>query len=75
MDHLGLRLRFAVEFAQREDGREVSEDEVQRLGKLTERYCVVLQTLVKKPTIGVTMVGSGRKEDGIEREIMHGSKY
>jgi uncharacterized OsmC-like protein len=64
-----IRLEFAVEF-----GREVREEEVEKLGKLTERYCVVLQTLVKKPRVRVRLAGQGgEKEDGIEREIVHGS--
>lgn len=70
-----IRLQFNVRFGTKLDGSEVDEDDLEKLGKLTERYCVVLQTLVKKPSIGVVMVGSGEQEDGIEREIMHGSKY
>ena len=70
----GIRLEFQVKFGAREDGREVTEEEVERLGKLTERYCVVLQTLVHKPRIAVRLAGSSEKqEDGIEREIIHGS--
>lgn len=71
----GIRLQFNIKFGEKDDGSEVNEDDLEKLGKLTERYCVVLQTLVNKPTIGVVMVGSGRQEDGIQREIMHGSKY
>jgi uncharacterized OsmC-like protein len=64
-----IRLEFAVEF-----GREVKEEEVEKLGKLTERYCVVLQTLVKKPRVRVRLAGQGgEKEDGIEKEIVHGN--
>jgi uncharacterized OsmC-like protein len=70
----GIRLEFQVKFGEREDGRQVTEEEVERLGKLTERYCVVLQTLVHKPQIAVRLAGSAEKqEDGIEKEIMHGS--
>lgn len=70
----GIRLMFEVKFGEREDGREVTEEEVEKLGKLTERYCVVLQTLVHKPRIAVRLAGSAAKqEDGIEREILHGS--
>ncbi|KAF1849174.1 uncharacterized protein K460DRAFT_385068 [Cucurbitaria berberidis CBS 394.84] len=71
----GIRLEFQVKFGKREDGREVTEDEVEKLGKLTERYCVVLQTLVHKPRIEVRLAGSGgtKEEDGITKEIMHGS--
>jgi uncharacterized OsmC-like protein len=70
----GIRLEFQVKFGTREDGKEVSEDEVQRLGKLTERYCVVLQTLVHKPTINVRLAGSAAGEEhGTSKEIVHGS--
>jgi uncharacterized OsmC-like protein len=69
----GIRLEFEVTFGERGDGREVSEEEVESLGKLTERYCVVLQTLVKKPRIAVRLAGKGREEEGIQREILHGS--
>lgn len=55
----GIRLQFAVEFGEREDGSKVSQEEVDALGKLTERYCVVLQTLVHKPSIEVRLAGSG----------------
>jgi len=72
----GIRLEFAVKFGQREDGKEVSEEEIEKLGKLTERYCVVLQTLVHKPTIAVRLAGSGgRKEgDGVSTEVSHKSE-
>jgi uncharacterized OsmC-like protein len=65
----GIRLDFAMKFGEREDGREVSEEEVQKLGKLTERYCVVLQTLVHKPTIAVRLAGS----DGVKSGVSHKS--
>ncbi|KAH7091647.1 OsmC/Ohr family [Paraphoma chrysanthemicola] len=68
-----IRLEFQVKFGEREDGRDVTEDEVEKLGKLTERYCVVLQTLVHKPKIAVRLAGGGKEEDGITREILHGS--
>ncbi|EMD60358.1 hypothetical protein GGP41_008271 [Bipolaris sorokiniana] len=71
----GIRLDFAVEFGKREDGRVISEEEVERLGKLTERYCVVLQTLVHKQSIGVRLVGKGggKEEEGVRREVSHQS--
>jgi uncharacterized OsmC-like protein len=69
----GIRLEFQVKFGERENGEEVTDDEVERLGKLTERYCVVLQTLVNKPKIAVRLAGAGKEEDGITREILHGS--
>lgn len=70
----GIRLGFDVKFGVKEDGSEVTEQEVESLGKLTERYCVVLQTLVKKPEISVRVVGKGggKEEDGVEREVVWG---
>jgi len=70
-----IRLEFQVKFGHRDDGKEVTEGEVERLGKLTERYCVVLQTLVHKPTVKVRLAGSGggKEEDGILQETIHGS--
>lgn len=70
-----IRLQFNIKFGEKEDGSEVNADDLENLGKLTERYCVVLQTLVKKPTIGVVMTGSGEREDDTERELVHNSKY
>ncbi|KAF2787696.1 hypothetical protein K505DRAFT_329488 [Melanomma pulvis-pyrius CBS 109.77] len=71
-----IRLGFDLKFGEREDGKGVTEDEVERLGKLTERYCVVLQTLVNKPELSVRVVGrGGRKEEpGVEREVAWGMK-
>jgi uncharacterized OsmC-like protein len=64
-----IRLEFAIRF-----GREVSEEEVEKLGKLTERYCVVLQTLVRKPRVTVRMAGGGgEEEEGFSKEVVHGS--
>jgi uncharacterized OsmC-like protein len=69
-----IRLEFQVRFGEREDGKSVAEEEVERLGKLTERYCVVLQTLVNKPSIKVRLAGGPEKqEEGVEREVVHGS--
>lgn len=65
----GIRMGFDVVFGEREKGP-VTEDEVEALGKLTERYCVVLQTLVNKPEISVRVVGKGGgKEEGVERQL------
>ncbi|KAF2264144.1 OsmC family protein-like protein [Lojkania enalia] len=72
-----IRLGFDIQFGQREDGSEVTEEDIERLGILTERYCVVLQTLVKKPEINVRVVGrsGGNAEEGISRELHWGKKY
>ncbi|KAF2251437.1 hypothetical protein BU26DRAFT_283111 [Trematosphaeria pertusa] len=71
-----IRMGFDIEFGKREDGKEVSEEEVERLGKLTERYCVVLQTLVNKPEVSVRVVGKGdgKEDDGITRELHWGHR-
>ncbi|KAL5428813.1 hypothetical protein PMIN07_011312 [Paraphaeosphaeria minitans] len=68
-----LRMGFEVVFGEREDGP-ATESEVEALGKLTERYCVVLQTLVNKPEISVKVVGKGggKEEDGVSRELSWG---
>jgi uncharacterized OsmC-like protein len=64
-----IRLEFDVVFG---EGRAVSDEEVKKLGKLTERYCVVLQTLVNKPSVKVRLAGKG--EDGSGKEIVHESE-
>lgn len=70
----GIRLGFDIVFGERE-GQAVTEEEVERLGKLTERYCVVLQTLVNKPEISVRVAGKeGKEEDGVSRAIVWGHK-
>jgi uncharacterized OsmC-like protein len=57
-----IRLSFECTF----DG-EVTEEQIEKLGKLTERYCVVLQTIAKKPTLKIGLRGSFESEDGIEK--------
>lgn len=71
-----IRMGFDIEFGQREDKGPVTEDEVESLGKLTERYCVVLQTLVKKPEISVRVIGKGseKEEEGVQKELVWGHK-
>jgi uncharacterized OsmC-like protein len=68
-----IRLEFQVEFGTKEDGSDVTQDELARLGKLTERYCVVLQTLVHKPKIAVKLAGrgSGGHNGDTKSEIVH----
>jgi uncharacterized OsmC-like protein len=72
----GIRLGFDIVFGEREEsaGGSVTEEEVESLGKLTERYCVVLQTLVHKPELSVRVVGKGggKEEEGVEREVSWG---
>ncbi|CAI6303427.1 unnamed protein product [Periconia digitata] len=67
----GIRLLFDVVFGVKENGEEVGGSEIESLGKLTERYCVVLQTLVNKPEIRVQVAGKCEKEaeKGVGREL------
>lgn len=71
----GIRMNFDIVFGER-DGNDITEEEVERLGKLTERYCVVLQTLVNKPEITVRVSGSGggKEDEGIKRELVWGHR-
>jgi hypothetical protein len=41
---------------------------VAKLGKLTERYCVVFQTIAKKPELSVSLMGSQKVEGGEEKK-------
>lgn len=72
-----IRLGFELQFDDKADGGHVTEQEVESLGKLTERYCVVLQTLVKKPDVTVRVVGhgGGKEEDSIGRQLYWGQKF
>ena len=45
-----IRLRFELD-------TQAGEEELQTLLKLTERYCVVLQTLVRPPELSATVAG------------------
>ena len=67
----GIRMGFDIVFGEREEKGPVTEDEVESLGKLTERYCVVLQTLVNKPEISVRVAGKCGDEgkDGVQKEL------
>lgn len=67
-----IRLGFDLQL----DG-ELGEDgdsKIEKLGKLTERYCVVLQTIAKKPEISVKVMGNSETEDGIEKGYAWGQK-
>ncbi|KAF2107687.1 OsmC/Ohr family [Lophiotrema nucula] len=72
-----IRLGIDLKFGESEDGKEVTEREIESLGNLTERYCVVLQTLVKKPEINVNVVGrgGGKEDDDVGREVRWGKSY
>jgi len=66
-----IRLSFDLQLM---PGAEVEEDKIEKLGKLTERYCVVFQTIAKKPELAVSLRGSQPTEDGIERGYAWGQK-
>ncbi|KAI7261098.1 hypothetical protein KC345_g9897 [Hortaea werneckii] len=64
-----IRLSFDLKM---EEGREVSEEKIEKLGKLTERYCVVLQTIAKKPELSVSVRGTEEVEPGVEKTLAWG---
>jgi uncharacterized OsmC-like protein len=66
-----IRLGFDLKL---EEGKEVSEDKIEKLGKLSERYCVVLQTITRKPELSVSLHGSQQTEDGVEKGYAWGQK-
>lgn len=58
-----------------EGAESVDEAKLEKLGKLTERYCVVLQTIAKKPSLSISLRGKKEAdEDGVEREVVWGQK-
>jgi len=59
-----IRLGFDLKL---QEGAEVAEEKIEKLGKLTERYCVVLQTITRKPELSVSVHGTQETEQGIER--------
>lgn len=73
-----IRLGFEVVIdGNSEEGRSVDEDKLEKLGKLTERYCVVLQTIARKPELSVRLAGQhkgGESEDGVVRQMVWGQK-
>lgn len=73
----GIRLGFEIVIDESsEEGKKVDEEAIEKLGKLTERYCVVLQTIVKKPSLSVILRGKGSgEEDGVEKEMVWGKKH
>ncbi|KAF2431305.1 hypothetical protein EJ08DRAFT_649106 [Tothia fuscella] len=64
-----IRLSFECNFS-----GEVTEAQIEKLGRLTERYCVVLQTICKKPIVKVGLKGAFEEEGGIEKSEVWGSK-
>lgn len=66
-----IRLSFDLEI---EEGKEVSDEKIEKLGKLTERYCVVFQTIAKKPNLSVSLHGRQQTEGGVEQGYAWGQK-
>ena len=66
-----IRLKFDIRL---EEGKAVSEEQIEKLGKLTERYCVVLQTITKKPEVKVYMMGRQETEQGVEQFLQWNHK-
>lgn len=64
-----IRLSFECSF-----GEEVTDTQIEKLGKLTERYCVVLQTICKKPVVEIRMRGAYESEGGVEKSTGWGTK-
>jgi uncharacterized OsmC-like protein len=60
-----IRLGFELKF---EDGADVPQETVEKLGKLTERYCVVFQTIAKKPELSVSLQGSQKQNSGEDKK-------
>ena len=60
----GIRLHFDLEL---EEGAVVEDEKVEKLGKLTERYCTVLQTIAHKPSVVVRVDAKGESEPGVEK--------
>lgn len=71
-----IRLGFELKIdGSSEEGKAVDEAKLEKLGKLTERYCVVLQTIAKKPELSVTLRGKqAAEEHGVDREMVWGQK-
>lgn len=66
-----IRLGFDLQL---EEGKEVSDEKIEKLGKLTERYCVVLQTIAKKPELSVSVHGKREKEPGVDESYSWAQK-
>lgn len=66
-----IRLGFDLQL---DSGAEVSDEKIEKLGKLTERYCVVLQTIAKKPELSVSVRGNQQTEHGVDTGYAWGQK-
>ncbi|KAK3616003.1 hypothetical protein LTR56_025355 [Elasticomyces elasticus] len=54
-----VAMTLDIPIAEFEDGKELAEDKIEKLGKLTERYCVVIQAITKNPDLSVSLRGGG----------------
>ncbi|MCJ1410146.1 hypothetical protein MMC19_004231 [Ptychographa xylographoides] len=61
-----MEIRVAFEVTLAEEAV-VEEAKMEKLGQLTERYCVVLQTIARKPVLRVSLRGSGSGTEGVEK--------
>lgn len=68
-----IRLKFDIQL-EHSHGTAVDEEKIEKLGKLTERYCVVLQTITKKPEIKVHLMGTQETEQGVEQYLQWNHK-
>lgn len=59
-----IRLYFDLKMQQ---GKEVAEADIDMLGQLTEKYCVVLQTIAQKPELVVRVDSVSEAEEGVEK--------
>lgn len=66
-----IRLSFDLQL---EEGKVVSEEQIEKLGKLTERYCVVLQTIAKKPELKMHLLGRQETEQGVDQFLQWSHK-
>jgi len=63
---VAIRVLFELVF---EKGREVDEEVLTKLGRLTERYCVVLQTLKGGVAVRTRVDGVVEVEDGVQSTV------
>ena len=66
-----IRLSFDLKM---KPGEECKQETIEKLGKLTERYCVVLQTIAKRPELKVRVDGVTEEEPGLERSVAWAEK-
>lgn len=73
----GIRLLFEVQLDEADERYAAIQDlegTVEKLGQLTERYCTVLQTIVHKPDVRVSLAVREGGEDNVERDLRWGRR-